>query len=53
MKMCKYHPDKRCYHWSCSIFNPIFGKVVLCPLFRGGDMFTPRKIVVDLRSGSR
>jgi len=46
MKMCKYHPDKRCYHSSCSIFNPFFGTVVLCPLFRGGALFTPRKVVL-------
>lgn len=44
MKMCKYFPDKRCYHSSCSIFNPVSGKVVLCSLFRGGDRFTPRKV---------
>lgn len=53
VKMCKYHSNKRCYHSSCSIFNPISGKVVLCPLFRGGDFLTPRKIVVDLRSDFR
>lgn len=50
MKMCKFHPDKRCYHSSCYIFDCISGKVVLCPLFRGGDFLTPRKVVVDLRS---
>lgn len=44
MKMCKYHPDKRCYHSSCSIFVSRFGDVVLCPLFRGGDFHAPRKI---------
>lgn len=48
MKRCKYHPEKRCYHSSCSIFSPISGKVILCPLFRGGLMFTPRISKLDL-----
>lgn len=52
-KMCKYYPSKRCYHSSCSIFNPLSGKVILCPLFRGGDFHAPRRVVVDLRSVSQ
>ena len=49
MKMCKYYPEKRCYHSNCGVFDPISGKVSVCPLFRGGFMFTRRKseVVVD------
>ena len=52
MKRCKYFPDKVCWHSSCSIFEPISGKVTTCVLFRVGDMLMPRKVVVDLRSCS-
>jgi len=48
MKKCKYHPEKRCYHSSCSIFDSRSGNVVLCPLFHGGELFTPRKVGVVL-----
>ena len=45
MKMCFFYPEKRCYHSSCAIFDPISGKVSLCPLFRGRSRITPRKVV--------
>lgn len=44
MKACKYHPEKRCYRSSCSVFDCVSGNVSVCPLFRGGDMFASRKV---------
>ena len=46
MKRCKWNSSKRCYHSSCSIFDPISGNVFVCPLFRGGDMFASRSVKV-------
>ena len=44
-KTCKFNPDLRCFHLSCSIFHPVSGSVSVCPLFRGGDFFASRKVV--------
>jgi hypothetical protein len=29
MKMCRFYPDKRCYHASCSLIDE-FGNVSVC-----------------------
>lgn len=47
-KTCKFNNSKRCYHSSCSFFDPVSGMVVLCRLFRGGLRFTPRKVASSL-----
>jgi len=53
-KMCKYSPDKRCYWSSCSVFDCDSGNVYVCRYHRGGNLVTPRKVVVRLlRSFSR
>jgi len=44
VEFCRFYPDKRCFHSSCSIFDCVSGNIFVCPLFRGGDMFTLRKI---------
>jgi hypothetical protein len=41
-KMCRFDKSKRCFHSSCSLFDVNSGSVFCCPLFKGGDMFTPR-----------
>jgi len=46
MKVCKYHPDKRCYHSSCDFIDAM-GNVVVCPLHLNPNGYlTPRKVVV-------
>lgn len=47
-KLCKFNSDRRCYHDSCSLID-LMGNVSVCLLFRGGDMFTARKVGVVLR----
>ena len=47
VKMCRYDPDRRCFHLSCSLFDRLSGNVSVCPLFDGGDLFSPRKVCVD------
>lgn len=42
--VCKYDGSKRCYHPSCSLIDEK-GSVSVCPLYRGGDFFAPRKVV--------
>lgn len=49
-RACKHHPDLRCFHLSCSIFDPVSGSVSVCPLFEGGDFFASRKVVHVPRS---
>lgn len=44
-KACKFNPDLRCFHLSCSIFNPASGCISVCSLFRGGNFFASRKVV--------
>jgi hypothetical protein len=43
MKMCKYHPQKRCFHSSCDLIDGM-GNISLCSLFEGGHKFTPRSV---------
>ena len=55
VKPCKFDSSKRCYHSSCFIFDCVSGGVLVCVLYRGGKLFTPRKVVSVprvLRSGS-
>lgn len=49
MKFCKFFPDRRCWHHSCSIFDGNSGSVSVCPLFRGGDFLTARSILPVVR----
>lgn len=44
VKMCRFYPDRRCYHLSCGIFSSVSGNVEVCSLYRGGDMFACRKV---------
>lgn len=44
VKMCKYHPELRCYHSCCSLIDGM-GSVSVCSLFDGGDFFAWRKVV--------
>jgi hypothetical protein len=44
MKICRFDKSKRCFHSSCSWLESSSGKVVLCPLYCGGDKFTPRSV---------
>jgi hypothetical protein len=45
MKMCRYHPDKRCYHSSCSIFDSLSGNVEVCELHPNPfGFFSVRKV---------
>ena len=45
VKFCRFDSSRRCIHpSSCAVFDCVFGNVFLCPLFRGGDMLTSRKI---------
>jgi hypothetical protein len=50
MKRCRYDSSKRCFHWCCGIFNRVSGNVSVCPLFRGGEMFAPRKVAPSVVS---
>ena len=43
-RMCRYS-SVRCYHGGKCSFLDSMGNVCVCPLFRGGNMFTPRKVV--------
>lgn len=52
MKMCKYHPARRCFHSSCSWYDGLRNRVVLCLLFRGGMFDTPRIVEHDLECRS-
>ena len=44
MKFCRFYPERRCYHSSCSIFSSVSGNVSVCGLYRGGDMFARRSV---------
>jgi len=44
-KMCIFYVKRRCWHSSCDIFDPVSGKVSLCPLFCGRSRMNPRKVV--------
>jgi hypothetical protein len=47
-KTCKFDSRKACLHASCSIFDPVSGSVSLCPLYRGGDFFSRRKVAPSI-----
>lgn len=49
VKMCKFDSRKRCFHVSCSVFDRASGNVYLCSSFRGGVMFSRKRV----RSPSR
>lgn len=50
MVNCRYDLSRRCFHnLCCSIFDRSTGNVTVCELFRGGRMFSRRR-VVELRS---
>lgn len=42
-KRCRFDDTKRCYHSQCDLISSL-GVVSVCPLYRGGDKFSPRKI---------
>ena len=43
VKMCRFYPDKRCYHSSCDLISPS-GDVEICSLYRGGNKFRERRV---------
>lgn len=47
-RMCKYLPNRRCYRSTCSTYDGLSNRVILCPLFRGGDFHAPRVVEHDL-----
>ena len=51
VKYCRFHPELRCYHSSCGVYDRLTGNVSVCPLFEGGEMFASRKVRRDLRRG--
>jgi hypothetical protein len=47
-KMCKYRPNKRCYHDSCDFIDNM-GNVTVCPLHPDPNGYlTVRKVVVSV-----
>jgi hypothetical protein len=45
MKMCEYHPSKRCYHFSCDSLDNM-GNVVVCPLLPNPFGRLMRRVVI-------
>jgi hypothetical protein len=52
-RRCKYHPAKRCYHSSCSVFDSASGSVSVCFLHPHPSGLLMRKKVVFAPSVSR
>jgi len=47
-KRCKFDLRRRCYWSTCSTYDGLSNRVILCALFRGGDFHASRIIEHDL-----